>query len=122
MRIKVKELKANKDRVGQEVVVKGWVRTVRGQKNVTIIKINDESTLSNLQIIDDQTLSNYETTIINLTTGCSISIKGKLAESPGAKQAVEIHAHEINVIGLCDADSYPLQKKRHSFEFLRSIA
>jgi asparaginyl-tRNA synthetase len=122
MRIKIGAIKAEKKWVGQEVVVKGWVRTVRIQKNFTFIEINDGSTLSNLQVIADQTLPNYSTLILEATTGASVAIKGKVVESPGAKQAVEIHASEFFVIGSCDADKYPLQKKRHSFEFLRSIA
>lgn len=122
MRIKIREIKQQNKWIGQEVAVKGWVRTVRSQKNFTFIEVNDGSTLSNLQVIVPQELPQYAATIALLTTGASLAIQGKVVESPGAKQTVEIHADEIGIIGACDAESYPLQKKRHSFEFLRSIA
>ncbi len=115
MRVKIRNVK-DKKKIGQEVTVRGWVRTVREQKNFTFIEINDGSTLSNLQIIADQKIPHM------LTTGCSVSVQGKLVESPGAKQSVELHATSVELIGSCDAESYPLQKKRHSFEFLREIA
>jgi asparaginyl-tRNA synthetase len=91
------------------------VRTVREQKSFAFIEVNDGSTLSNLQVIAD-------TLPPGITTGASLAVKGKVVVSPGAKQNVEIHASEIEVLGHCDAETYPLQKKRHSFEFLRSIA
>ena len=122
MRSKIRQIKEDKTSIGSEAVVKGWVRTVRGQKNFTFIEINDGSTLSNLQVIADQSLPNYSEITSQITTGASLAIKGKVVESPGGKQAVEIHATEVKIIGICDADTYPLQKKRHSFEFLRSIA
>lgn len=115
MRIKIRKIKEDKAFVGQEVIVKGWVRTVREQKSFTFIEVNDGSTLSNLQVIVDLLPP-------HITTGASVAVKGKIVESPGAKQSVEIHASEIKVLGTCDAETYPLQKKRHSFEFLRSIA
>jgi asparaginyl-tRNA synthetase len=122
MRIKIKEIKEDKKWIGKEAVIKGWVRTVRDQKNFTFIEINDGSTLSNLQVIADQNLPNYKDAILGMTTGSSVAVKGKIVESPGSKQSVEIHASEVSLIGQCDAEKYPLQKKRHSFEFLRSIA
>ncbi len=115
MRIKIRKIKEDKAFVGQEVIVKGWVRTVREQKSFTFIEVNDGSTLSNLQVIADVLPA-------QIATGASVTVKGKIVESPGAKQSVEIHASEIKVLGTCDAETYPLQKKRHSFEFLRSIA
>lgn len=115
MRKKVKTVKSDESLIDQEVLVKGWVRTVRAQKSFTFVEINDGSTLSNLQIIAD-------TLPEGVSTGASVSIKGKVVKSPGAKQSVEIHATEIEMIGACCPESYPLQKKRHSFEFLRSIA
>ncbi len=121
MRKKIKEIKTDPKNVGQYVEVKGWVRTVRTQKNFTFIEVNDGSTLANLQVIADQNLHNYEA-VLNLTTGSSVRVAGRVEQSPGAKQSVEIHANEVFIIGHCDAETYPLQKKRHSFEFLRSIA
>lgn len=115
MRTKIRSIKENASLIGQTVIVKGWVRTVREQKNFAFIEVNDGSTLSNLQIIAS-TLPEH------LSTGASLSIQGKVVESPGGKQNVEIHADSIELIGKCDPETYPLQKKRHSFEFLRSIA
>lgn len=115
MRLKIRKIKEDPTLIGQEVLLKGWVRTVRGQKSFTFIEVNDGSTLSNLQVI-------AETLPPLITTGTSLAIKGKVVQSPGAKQRVEVHASEIEVVGHCDAQTYPLQKKRHSFEFLRSIA
>jgi asparaginyl-tRNA synthetase len=122
MRLKIRQIKEEKKWINQDVAVKGWVRTVRGQKNFTFIEINDGSTVSNLQAIVDLSLPSYTEILSHLTTGCAVAIKGKIVESLGLKQAVEIHAAEVLVIGPCDPEHYPLQKKRHSFEFLRSIA
>ncbi len=122
MRIKIRTIKEDHGLVGQEITVKGWVRTIRAQKNFTFIEMNDGSTLSNLQIIVDASVPEYAQTTPLLATGASISIVGKVVESPGGKQHVEIQASQLEIIGTCDPESYPLQKKRHSFEFLRSIA
>ncbi len=115
MRLKIRKIKEDQSLIHQEVLVKGWVRTVREQKSFTFIEVNDGSTLSNLQIIAD-------TVPEHVATGASIAVRGKVVESPGAKQSVEIHATEIEVVGKCDPETYPLQKKRHSLEFLRTIA
>ncbi|PJD96988.1 MAG: asparagine--tRNA ligase [Parachlamydia sp.] len=126
MRIKIKELKhppADKPSlVGSEITIKGWVRTVRNQKTFTFIEVNDGSTLTNFQVIANPDLPQYEKLMEELNTGVSVSIKGILAESPGKNQAMELVAKEIRLIGKCDSESYPLQKKRHSYEFLRTIA
>lgn len=126
MRVKIKEIKYHpkgmKALVGQEVTVKGWIRTVRDQKTFTFIEVNDGSTLSNFQVIADENLPSYAKISQQLTTGAAIAIKGKIVESPGKGQEVELHATEIAIIGKCNAENYPLQKKRHSLEFLRSIA
>jgi asparaginyl-tRNA synthetase len=126
MRMRIKQLKhPNPEQpslVGQEVTVKGWVRTARNQKTFAFIELNDGSTLSNFQIVADAKVPNYEKIIDKLTTGVSIAVTGTVAESPGKNQEYEIHAKEISIIGTCDPESYPLQKKRHSFEFLRTIA
>lgn len=117
MRTKISELKSDAALVGKTVIAKGWVRTVREQKNCTFVEINDGSTLLGLQIVADST-----TLPPQLTTGAAIVVEGPLVNSPGAKQSVEIKAEKITLIGLCDSENYPLQKKRHSFEFLRTIA
>lgn len=126
MRIKIKDLKQNNPafslKVGSEVTVKGWVRTVRNQKTFSFIEINDGSTLSNFQVIAEPNLPHYNTLANDLSTGVSVAITGILTESPGKGQDLELHAKKIEIIGKCDPEQYPLQKKRHSFEFLRTIA
>jgi asparaginyl-tRNA synthetase len=112
-RIKIKQIKPSQ--IGQTLTVCGWVRTVREQKSFVFVEINDGSTLSNLQVI-------AETASPELTTGCSVAVTGTLVESPGHKQKWEIKASEIKIFGTSPAEDYPLQKKRHSFEFLRTIA
>jgi len=121
LRLKTKDIKENASLIGTEVKVKGWVRTIREQKAFTFIELNDGSQLSNIQIILDSTINNYENLIETIQTGAAISVTGLVVESPGGKQNVEIKASEINLIGGASSD-YILQKKRHSFEFLRTIA
>jgi len=125
MRIKTKAILQAKDLeklLDSHVHVAGWIRTVRDQKSFAFIELNDGSTLANLQIIADATLPLYAEFLPKLTTGASLSVKGILKKSPGKNQALELHASEIHVHGLSDPARYPLQKKRHSFEFLRTIA
>lgn len=104
------------------ITVYGWVRTVRNQKSFAFIEINDGSTFGNLQIILEAKTPNFEEVMKELTTGASIQATGKLVESPGKNQSLELQATEIEVIGTCNPEKYPLQKKRHSFEYLRTIA
>ena len=111
------------EETGKRVTVKGWVRTRRDSKGgFSFIELNDGSCLANLQIIADQKLLNYQNEVTKLQTGCSIRVLGSLSASQGKAQAVELHAEEIEVLGWADPELYPLQKKRHSFEFLRTIA
>lgn len=115
-RIKIKEIfRKSAELVGHNITVKGWVRTVRDQKNFAFVEINDGSSLACLQVV----VSDMPP---ELSTGCSVSVTGKIVESAGAKQPVEMKADTLTILGLCDPESYPLQKKRHSFEFLRTIA
>jgi asparaginyl-tRNA synthetase len=108
---------------GIRVTVTGWVRTRRDSKGgFSFIELNDGSCLSSLQVIADKKLPNYEEEILKLQTGCSVRALGLLAESPGTGQKVELQAEELEVLGWADPEVYPLQKKRHSFEFLRTIA
>lgn len=119
-RKKIKELLLSTE-FDQEVLVKGWVRTKRGNKNIAFVALNDGSTINNLQIVVEVT--NFDENIIKLiTTGACIAVKGKLVESAGAGQKVEVLAKEIKIYGSADPDTYPLQKKGHSLEFLREIA
>lgn len=125
MRTRLKEiLRAQNpsELIGKKVTVYGWVRTVRDQKSFAFIEINDGSALANLQAIADATIPGYENAMKKLATGASVSITGHLVESPGKNQSLELRAEEIHLIGECDPAKYPLQKKRHSFEFLRTIA
>ena len=108
--------------VGSTIDVSGWVRTRRDSGSLSFLEINDGSCLANLQVVVDERLANYESEVKRLTTGCSLRIQGQLVASPAKGQAVEVQADSIAVIGWADPETYPLQKKRHSFEFLRSIA
>lgn len=114
-RTKIKQILANQTLLHKTLTVAGWVRTLRDQKTFAFIELNDGSTLANLQVI-------AEAPFPSLTTGTSISVTGTLVESPGKNQALELKASQIHVYGPCDATRYPLQKKRHTFEFLRTIA
>jgi len=106
---------------GQEVNVKGWVRTKREGKNVIFIAINDGSTIHNIQAVAD-TGSFPEDLIKLVTTGSCVSVTGKLISSQGSGQSVEVQAEQIEVYGTADPEKYPLQPKKHSMEFLREIA
>ncbi|MBO7232775.1 MAG: asparagine--tRNA ligase [Bacteroidales bacterium] len=118
-RTKVVDLLQRND-YGSMVNAKGWVRTRRGNKQVNFIALNDGSTINNIQIVVD--LANFsEESLKDITTGACISVNGELTASPGSGQAVEIQAREIEVLGTCD-NTYPLQKKGCTMEYLRSIA
>ncbi|HLP72786.1 MAG TPA: asparagine--tRNA ligase [Bacteroidales bacterium] len=119
-RIKIKKIIAEQP-VSKEVLVKGWVRTKRENKNIVFIALNDGSTINNIQIVAN-TESISADLLKNVNTGACLSVKGMLVESPGKGQNVEIQATEIEIYGTCDPDTYPLQKKGHSMEFLREIA
>ncbi len=114
---KVLEMAASDDIIR----VVGWVRTKRASKTFSFLEINDGSCMKNLQIVVDDTLDNYGTDIAKLTTGSSIGVEGVLVESQGKGQKVELKAKMATVYGSAP-DDYPMQKKRHSFEFLREIA
>lgn len=125
MRTKIKEIRqpgAAQALIGKEVTIKGWIRTVRAQKTFTFIEVNDGSTLSNLQVIAASDMPGYEGLIAQLSTGASVAIEGEIVESPGKEQALEMRAKEVKILGKCDPETYPLQKKKHTFEFLRTIA
>lgn len=107
--------------IGKTLTLCGWIRTVREQKNFAFIELNDGSTLSNLQIIVEESVPDYAELLKQLSTGASITVTGQLVESPGQKQKWELKAASLKIFGTCP-EEYPLQKKRHSFEFLRTIA
>ena len=107
--------------VGKEVAVAGWLRTRRDSSGFSFLEVNDGSSLANIQVIAENHLPNYDHEIKKLTTGCSVVVRGELKESPAKGQRVEVLAASIEVVGWADPEQYPLQKKRHSFEFLREI-
>ncbi len=109
-------------RTGEKLRVSGWVRTCRDSGKLTFIEVNDGSSLSGLQVVCEAGLDNYQSEIKKLSTGCSLTVTGQLVESPARGQTVELLASGVEVIGWADPENYPLQKKRHSFEFLRSIS
>jgi len=102
------------------VRVKGWLRTVRASKQVVFLNVNDGTNMGGLQVVVDESLPNIEE-VRHLTTGSAVSVVGQLVESPAKGQTVELKATEVKIVGKADTD-YPLQKKRHSFEYLRTIA
>lgn len=112
-----------KPSIGQVVRLQGWVRTRRDSKSgFSFIEINDGSCQGNIQIVADADLTNYESEVKQLTTGCSISVDGEVKASGGRGQATELQASSVQLVGTADPETYPLQKKRHSFEKLREWA
>jgi asparaginyl-tRNA synthetase len=119
-RTKIKVLLSS-PQTGTDVIVKGWVRTKRGNKNIVFIALNDGSTINNIQVVADA--SKFDENLIrDITTGACLSVTGRLVESQGQGQNIEISANSIELYGKCDAETYPLQKKGHSMEFMREIA
>ncbi|MFT5483193.1 MAG: asparaginyl-tRNA synthetase, partial [Halieaceae bacterium] len=110
--------------VGSQVVVKGWIRSKRDSKaGFSFLSVHDGSCFGAIQAVADQALPNYQEDILKITTGCSVVITGELVESQGKGQALEIQASEVEVLGWVeDPDTYPIAKKRHSFEYLRTVA
>uniref|UniRef100_UPI0040577855 asparagine--tRNA ligase n=1 Tax=Candidatus Electronema sp. TaxID=2698783 RepID=UPI0040577855 len=106
----------------QAVEVQGWVRTCRDSGSLCFIDVTDGSCLAGLQVIAEPNLSNYESEVRRLSTGCAVKVCGRLTASPAKGQAVEVQAERLTVVGSADPEIYPLQKKRHSVEFLRSIS
>lgn len=111
-----------KEPLNEKIEIRGWLRTRRNAKGFSFLELNDGSCLANLQIIASSDLENYQDVIVKLHTGCSLKVTGELKESPAKGQKIELHAEEIEMYGWADPEIYPLQKKRHSYEFLRTIA
>ena len=112
-----------RENAGREIVLEGWVRTRRDSKaGFSFLELSDGSCFGNIQVIADAALSNYEAEIKKLAPGCSVTVTGLLKESPAKGQATEVQAKSVMVQGWADVETYPLQKKQHSFEFLRTIA
>jgi asparaginyl-tRNA synthetase len=107
---------------GRSITVEGWVRTRRDSKGIRFLEINDGSTIKNLQVIIDESFEKYDEIGENVNKGASIRVTGNLVASEGKGQRVELSITGIEIIGTAPVEEYPLQKKRHSFEFLREIA
>ncbi len=120
MKLRIKNI-LNKPPLGETLTLCGWLRTRRDTGGFSFLELNDGSCLSGLQVIADASLPNYDSDIKTLNTGASLQVTGELKESPAKGQAVEMHATAIEVTGASSPD-YPLQKKRHSFEFLREMS
>jgi asparaginyl-tRNA synthetase len=111
------------DAVGKQVKLQGWVRTRRDSKGgFSFIELNDGSCQGNVQVVAPGTLANYESEIKKLPTGASVTVEGEVKASPAKGQATEVHATSVLIHGGADPEKYPLQKKGHTFEFLRTIA
>jgi asparaginyl-tRNA synthetase len=111
------------DAIGRQVRLHGWLRTRRDSKGgFSFLELNDGSCQGNIQIVADGKLSNYESEIKHLTAGSSITVEGEVKASQGKGQTTEVAAGSVLIHGVADSEAYPLQKKGHSFEFLRTIA
>src|SRR3954465_1077628 len=109
--------------VGKEVRLQAWVRTRRDSKGgFSFLELNDGSCQGNVQIVAPGELANYESTVKHLHTGASVIVEGEVKASPAKGQATEVHAARVELVGDAPADTYPLQKKGHTYEFLRTIA
>ena len=117
--ISLREIFENKDYIGKTVKVSGWIRTNRDSKTFGFIVLADGTIFSTLQVVYDEKLSNFKE-VAKLNVGCALIVKGELVATPEAKQAFELHATEIEIHGTCD-ETYPLQPKKHTMEFLRTI-
>ncbi|MDH3585367.1 MAG: asparagine--tRNA ligase [Phycisphaerae bacterium] len=109
---------------GSEVTVRGWVRSRRDSKaGISFLQIHDGSCFDAIQAVVPESLDNYQSQVLHLTTGCAVAVTGKLAQSQGKGQSVEIQAEDLQLVGdVADPDSYPIAAKRHSFEYLRTVA
>jgi asparaginyl-tRNA synthetase len=121
---KISVVEARKaESVGRSVRLQGWIRTRRDSKGgFSFLEVNDGSSLAGIQVIADSKLGNYESEIKKLSAGASVTVEGEVKSSPAPEQPTEVHAESIAVHGHADPETYPLQKKRHSFEFLRTLA
>ncbi len=120
---RVKGRDGGASRVGEELEVRGWARSVRTQKGMAFIDLNDGSAISGMQAVVNEGSAAWEVANSgSVSTGAALRVKGKLVASPGGKQAAELAVDELEVIGAADSETYPLQKKRHTLEYLRSIA
>tara|TARA_R110002110_G_scaffold415857_2_gene658520 strand:- start:982 stop:2379 length:1398 start_codon:yes stop_codon:yes gene_type:complete len=124
MKYSIKQLFDGKVKLDETVCVKGWVKTRRDSKaGISFVNISDGSCFDPIQAVVPKALENYEQEVLQLTAGCAVVITGKLVESQGKGQSVEIHAEKVNVVGwIEDPETYPIQPKHHSLEYLRDVA
>ncbi len=116
----IRELLA-RETSGVDVSVRGWLRTARHGKELSFLEVHDGSCFAGIQVVAGPDCEGFETDVRGLGTGCAVEVTGQLVDSPGKGQRFEIHARQVRLVGGV-GDDYPLQKKRHSFEFLRTIA
>ena len=118
---RTKIISINESHYDSEILISGWVRTKRQSKNVSFVSLNDGSTINSLQVVFD--MNNFDEPFLDeITTGSSLSITGKLIKSEGKNQQFEIIASKVDILGKSDPEEYPIQPKKHSFEFLREVA
>ena len=110
--------------VGSHVTVRGWLRSKRDSKaGISFLAVHDGTSFDAIQAVVPDTLANYESELLRLSTGCAVIVSGELVESQGKGQSVEIQASAVEVVGwVDDAETYPIAKKRHTFEYLRTQA
>jgi len=120
MNASVREVLA-REAAGGQVSIRGWVRTARHSKGLSFLEVSDGSCFAGLQVVVEPSLANFESDVRALKTGCAVEVTGEIVASPGKGQRYELHASAVALVGGVD-DDYPLQKKRHSFEFLRTVA
>ncbi len=121
---RIADILAGRVPVGAPATVQGWVRTRRDSKaGLSFIHVNDGSSLDNLQVVAPESLANFRDEVLRLTAGCAVTVTGTLAASQGSGQSVELVADGVVVVGwVDDPETYPIQAKRHSFEYLREVA
>jgi asparaginyl-tRNA synthetase len=122
--LRIADVLAGKVPVGQRVTVSGWVRTRRDSKaGLSFLHLSDGSCFDPLQAVVDKTLPNYESDVLKLSTGCAVTVRGEVVASQGKGQSVELRAEEVQVVGwVDDPETYPMQPKRHTMEYLREVA
>ena len=121
---RIVDILAGRTAVGERATVQGWIRTRRDSKaELSFLQVHDGSCFDPLQVVAPASLDNYQDEVLHLTAGCAVTVSGTVAPSQGAGQAVELLADKVGVVGwVDDPDTYPIQPKRHSFEYLREVA
>ncbi|WP_145266436.1 asparagine--tRNA ligase [Tautonia plasticadhaerens] len=120
----IRSLLAGDVPLGSTVTIEGWIRTRRDSKaGLSFLQVNDGSGFDPIQVVAEASLPNYQEQVAHLTTGCAVAVEGKLVPSQGKGQSVEVKAHRVEVVGrVDDPDTYPVSAKRHTFEYLRTVA